>query len=298
MRSLRMFFVAVPLISAVVLTTSPSANSGEKRCRTILNCNQPVPATCTGSASQSVTPIETCCQPIAASVQPQIELVAYTRPASPRRLTPQPDALDIRRTTTDLYCAQFMAWDYGSYQVYYGLRCSDNYPAPIYGYGLGPLPGDCGSPNGACLTGSGSSIVPTAINKSSSGVFQKSVQLGRKRKTGEEPRNQVNGQATGAHQLIERTIVGQPIYIQFDSANGTSGPIVVELQRVFVKGTGKSAQALSGTFALGTEINAPPAGEVAKEFGRQQVQVIDDHIARVEIGNVIYDIVTATKLTP
>ena len=301
MRSFRTFIVTAVLVSSVVLTTSNSANSGEKRFRTISTCSQPIPVACVASTSQPAAPTQTCCQPATASVQPRIELVAYTRPASPRRLTPQPDALDIRRTTANTACAQFLAGDFGGIQVYYGLRCSDNYPIPIFANNLNPLPGDCANPNGACVT-SGSSVVPTAFNKKSStnggSVIQKSVQLNQKRKAGDEPRNSADAQATGAHQLKERTRVGQPIYIKFARPEGASGFVVVELQRYSVKGTGKASQELTGSFALGLEIDAAPAGKTAKEIDRQQIQVVADHVAQFEIGDVTYDIVTATKLVP
>lgn len=298
MRSFRTFFVAAVLVSSVVLTTSNSANSGEKRFQTISTCSQPVPVACAASTSQPAAPTQTCCQPATASVQPRIELVAYTRPASPRRLAPQPDALDLRRTTSDTACAWFMAMDYGAYQVYYGTRCSDDYAMPIYGNGLAPLPGDCGNPGGSCVT-LGASVLPTAFNKSSSSngsAIQKSVRLSQKRKAGEEPRDQVDAQATGAHKLKERARVGQPTYIKFTRPEGTSDFVIVELQRYLVKGTGRPSQELSGTIAMGLEIDAVPEGKSAKEIDRQQIQVVADHVAQLEIGDVTYDIVTATKL--
>lgn len=299
MRTLRTFFVATALVSTVALTTTHSANSREKRCRVISTCNQPTTATSTPIANQSVMPVQTCCQPTAASVQPKIELVAYVRPASPRRLTPQPDALEINQTSAEMACAQFMAADYGTYQVYYGLRCSDQYPVSIYGNNLGPLPGDCASPNGACVS-LGASVIPTGFNKKTSSnnnsVIQKDVHLTQKLKAGQERPNRADALATGAHKLKERTRVGEPTYIKF--AGSARESVVVELQKYFVKGTGKSSQELSGTFAVGTEIDAVPVGKKAKEIDRQQIQVVADHIARLTIGNVTYDIVTASKLVP
>ena len=299
MRTLRTFFVATALVSTVVLTTTHSANSREKRCRVITTCNQPTTATSTPIANQSVMPVQTCCQPTVASVQPKIELIAYARPASPRRLTPQPDALEINQTSTEMYCAQFMSAGYGTYQVYYGLRCSDQYPTPIYGSDLGPLPGDCGNPNGACVS-SGASVIPIAFNNksssSNSSVIQKDVHLTQKLRAGQERPNRADAQATGAHKLKERTRIGEPTYIKFAGSAGES--VVVELQKYFVKGTGKSSKELSGTFAIGTEVDAVPAGVKAKEMDRQQIQVVADHVARLTIGNVTYDIVTASKLVP
>lgn len=301
MRSFRTSIGAAVLISSVVLATSHSANSGEKRGRTISTCSQSAPVACASSASQPAVPTQTCCQPATASVQPRIELVAYTRPASPRRLTPQPDALDIRRTTAVTACAAFMAGQFGGVQVYYGQRCSDNQPIAIYANNLAPLPGLCENPNGACVT-IGSSVIPTAFNKKSSAnsgsAIQNSARLSQKWKAGEEPRNQVDALATGAHTLKERTRAGQPIYIKFAQPEGASGFVVVELQRYFVKGTGKASQELSGTFAVGLEVDAAPVGKAAKEIDRQQIQVVADHVAQLEIGDVTYDIVTATKLVP
>ena len=298
MRTLRTFFVATALVSTVALTTTHSANSGEKRCRVISTCNQPTTATSTPIANQSVMPVQTCCQPTAASVQPKIELIAYARPASPRRLTPQPDALEINQTSADMACAQFIAMDYGTYQVYYGLLCSDQSPVPIYGSDLGPLPGDCGNPNGACVIFN-ASIIPTAFNNksssSNSSMIQKGVQLTHKLKVGQECPNRADALATGAHKLKERTRVGEPTYIKFAGSAGES--VTVELQKYFVKGTGKSSQELSGTFAIGIEVDAAPVGVKVKEVDRQQIQVVADHVARLTIGNVTYDIVTASKLT-
>lgn len=301
MRSLRTYFVAAALISTAVLTASPPAKSGEKRCRTILACNQSVPVACTSSASQPAAPTQTCCQPAVASVQPQIELVAYTRPAVPRRLAPQPDALDISRTTADTACAIYLVSNYGSYSFYYGIRCSDQSSVPIYGSGLGPLPGNCNNPNGACVS-YGSSVVPTAflgIAPTNNGsLIQSGVCLTQKRKAGQEPSNPVNALAAGAHQLKERTRVGQPTYIKFPVSGGANEFVVAELQRYFVKGTGKSGEEHSGTFAVGTEIDAVPTDKTAKEIDRQKIEILADHVARLTIGNVTYDIVTATKLVP
>lgn len=301
MRSLRMLFVSAALVSTVVLATTPVAKSGEKRCRTITPCSQPTPVTCAAASGQSSTATQTCCQPAVASVQPQIELVAYARPASPRRLTPQPDALDIRRTTAETACAWYMVEDYGSYQLYYGTRCSDDYPIPIYASGLDPLPGDCGSPNGACVS-FGSSVVPTAFNPNSTvgsgSVIQKGVHLTQKQQAGREPRNPPNASAKGPHKLKERSRVGEPIYAKFVRPGRNTEFVIVELQKYFVRGTGKSSQEISGTLVIGTEVSAVPAGKQAQEIDRQNIQIVADHVARLKIGNATYDTVTATKLAP
>lgn len=227
--------------------------------------------------------------------------MAYTRPAAPRRLAPQPDALDIGRTTAETACALYLAANYGSYQLYYGVRCPSLSPVGIYGNDLGPLPGDCNAPNGACVS-YGFSVVPTAFQggaaANSSSFIQKGIHLAQKRKAGQEPSNAVNALATGAHQLKQRTRVGQPTYIKFPLSSGADGFVVAELQRYFVKGTGKSGEEHSGTFAVGTEIDGVPAGQTVKEIDRQKIEILADHVARLTIGNTTYDIVTATKLVP
>lgn len=294
MRSLSALFFATALVSAVVSSTAHFAKSAEKGCQSPAVESTPV-------VSQPTAPAQTCCQPIAASVQPKIELVAYTRPTTPRRLTPRPDALDIQKTNADMACAWFLAADFGSFQVYYGLRCSDQYPLPIYANNLNPLPGDCGNPNGACVS-IGDSVIPTAFNNKFSSdngsVILKGVHLTQKLKAGQERPNRADAQASGAHKLKERSRVGEPIYIRFPESAGGSGFIVVELQKYSVKGTGKASQELSGTFAIGAEVDAVPAGAKSKEIDRTQIQVINDHVARLTIGNTTYDIVTATKLAP
>lgn len=301
MRSLRMLFLSAALVSTVALATTPSAKSGEKRCRTITPCSQLTPVTCPTSTNQATTTTQTCCQPTAASIQPQIEFVAYTRPVSPRRLTPQPDALDIRRTTTDMACAWFMAMDYGSYQVYYGIRCSDQEPMPIYGNDLGPLPGDCGSPGGACFS-LGSSVVPVGFNPNSAvasnSFIQKGIHLTRKQKAAQEPNHRANESAKEPHQLQERSRAGEPIYVKFSGMDRGNEFVIVELQKYFVRGTGKSSQELSGTIAIGVEIDAVPTGKQAREIDRSNIQIVSDHVARLKIGNATYDAVTATKLVP
>lgn len=113
--SLRTFLITAALMPAVVFATSVSAKSREKRCQVISTCSLLGPVTCATSTSQPEAPTQTCCQPAAASVQPQIELVAYTRPAAPRRLAPQPDALEINPTIAQTTCAQFMI--HGRYQT-------------------------------------------------------------------------------------------------------------------------------------------------------------------------------------
>ena len=299
MRSLRTFLGATALVSAMVLTTTGTASSREKRCRVISTCSQPTTASCTPHANEPASPAQTCCQPTAASVQPKVELVAYTRPASPKRLTPQPDKLETKKTATSTACAWFMACDFGTYQIYYGIRCENNYPVPLYANALAPLPGNCDNPGGACIT-IGSSVIPTAFNVKTplrnDSAIQKDVHLAHKLKAGHAFQNQVDPQATGAHKLKERSRVGEPSYIKFAGANGES--VIVELQKYFVKGTGKDAKELSGTIAFGLEIDAAPAGEKVKDIDRQQIQVAADHVARATIGNVTYDIITATKLVP
>ncbi len=299
MRNLRTFFVTAALISTVVLSTSHSAKSGEKRCKAISTCIQPASNTCVTSASQPGASTQTCCQPTAASVQPKIELVAYTRPASPRRLAPQPDALEINPTTAQTICAQYLIYDFGSIKSYYAIKCSNNTPTIIYANGLAPLPGDCANPNGACVT-VGASVVQTAFASDSSslqgGLFHKAIHLKQKLKAGAEPANKANPLATGPHQLKERTRVGQPIYVSFAGASGDSERLVVELQRYSVKGTGKTGQELSGTFATGVEIDVAPAGTNVKQIDQQRVRVVTDNVAQIEISGVTYDIVTATKL--
>lgn len=300
MRILKGYFVAALLASAVTCVTSISVSAGEKCRQTTVatTCN---PADTSSVSQPAEATSQTCCQPAAASIQPKIELVAYARPATPRRLAPQPDALDINNTSADTACAMYMAADYGTYQLYYGIRCSNRSSIQIYGNGLGPLPGNCTNPNGACVT-LGSSVIPTAFNETSSStsesVFMKSVRLAQKRKAGQGPSNPADPLATGPHKLRERTRVGQPIYIKMEQPDGASGAVLVELQRYFVRGTGKSSEELSGTFALGTEIDSVPNGKITKVISPEQIQVMADNAARVKIGNVTYDIVTATKLTP
>lgn len=145
-------------------------------------------------------------------------------------------------------------------------------------------------------------MIRSASNDASSSaggsVFQKTVHLAAKRKAGQEPNNSVDAQATGAHALKERTRTGQPTYIKFAQPGEGTGSVVVELQRYFVKGTGLKSEELSGTFAVGVEVDSVPESKVTKEIERKQIKVLADHVARLTIGDVTYDIVTATKLTP
>lgn len=302
MRALRTTFLASAFLATVTVVASISVTAGEKRCRIQPVCQQPVPTQCVASSGQSTAAPQTCCQPQAASIQPQIELIKYERPATPRRLSPQPDALKIGQASAETQCAIFMIFDYGASELYYGVRCPTNSPVPIYASDLGPLPGNCSNPNGACIL-AGASVVPTSFSRNggsdqSSGAFQKGVHLSRKLKAGQEPSNPVNAQATGPHQLKERTRVGQPIFIRFQSPNRSGDFVVAELQRYFVKGSGKANEEHSATFAVGIEIDAAPEGKSVKGLTPAAVQIIDDYVARVTIGDASYDIVTATKLVP
>lgn len=301
MRTLRTFFVVTAFVSTVALTTANSAISREKRCRALPTCNQPTAAASTPIASQPETPVQTCCQPTVASVQPKIELVAYARPASPRRLTPRPDALDTSRTESSTSCAQFLSFDWGGCFVYIAVRCEDTWPLPIYtSQLLDPVPDDCGNLGGGCITTTNSAFIPTAFNNKSSSksesLVQKDVRLAHKLKAGQEPSNRADVQAVGAKKLRERTRVGEPSYIKFAASTGES--VVVELQKYFVRGTGKPSKEYSATIAIGVEVDAVPNGVKAKEMSRQEIQVTADHVAHVAIGNTTYNIVTATKLVP
>jgi hypothetical protein len=142
--------------------------------------------------------------------------------------------------------------------------------------------------------------VPTAAGANSSQrpgtLTQKGVKLTRKLKAGTEPINQANPQTTKPRELKERTLIGQPIFVRFSRAPGSTDFVVAELRRYSVKGIGAAGQVLAGTFAVGHEIDQAPAGNAVKELSRDQVTIADDHVARVEIGNSAYEIVTATKL--
>lgn len=302
MRTLRTTFLASAFIAAVTVVASISATAGEKRCRIQPVCQQPAPTQCVASSGQSTAAPQTCCQPQAASIQPQIELIKYERPATPRRLSPQPDALKIGQASTNIRCAIYLAFDYGAYELYYGVQCPTNQPVAIFGSDLGPLPGNCANPNGACVSG-GASVIPTASARDGgadqgSSAFQKGVHLSRKLKAGHEPSNPVNPLATGPHQLKERTRVGQPTFVRFQSPNRSGDFVVAELQRYFVKGTGKANEELSATFAVGVEIDAAPEGKSVKSLTPAAIQIIDDYVARVTVGEASYDVVTATKLVP
>lgn len=290
--------VVASFVVTVFTAHSHRAWSGEKHRRTI--CCQPI-AACQPIASQTASSVSTCCQPAAATIasaSSPIELCAHTQPA-PRRLTPQPDSLEINPTSATTVCAKWVWADWGSYKSYYAINCTTNFPMSIDG-NLSPLPGNC--PGGAACVTFGSSIVPTASGASGSqrpGSFaQKGIKLSRKHKAGEEPINQANPQATNPRTLKERTRIGQPIFVKFPRVPGSSDFVVVELQRFSVKGTGENGQELAGTFAVGVEIDQAPTGKSVKELSRDQVTVSDDHVARLEIGNVSYGIVTASKLTP
>ncbi len=295
--------IAASFAVAALTIHSHHAWSGEKHRRTI-RCTPAV--TCQPTACQTAGPVPTCCLPAAATISsssasatPPIELIAHTQPA-PRRLTPQPDSLEINPTDATTYCAMWAWADWGSYQSYYAINCSTNAPLSIDG-NLGPLPGDCANPGGACIT-FGSSFVPTASGARGSKVTgsysQKGVKLARKHKAGEEPINRANPQTTSPRTLKERTRIGQPIFVKFPRLPGSSDFVVVELQQFSVKGIGPAGQELAGTFAVGVEIDQAPAGKAVKELSRDQVKISDDHAARLEIGNVSYGIVTATKLKP
>ena len=197
-------------------------------------------------------------------------------------------------------CAIYMYADWGTYQSYYAINCATQAPLSMNGNNL-PVPGDCSNPNGACVT-FGSSVVPTASGASGSqrpGTFtQKGIKLARKHKAGEEPINKANPQATNPRELKERTRIGQAIFVKFPRVPGSADFVMVELQRFSVKGIGAARQELAGTFAVGLEIDQIPAGKTVKELSHDQVTISDDHVARVEIGNVTYQIITASKLTP
>ncbi|MBC7818855.1 MAG: hypothetical protein IAG10_18345 [Planctomycetaceae bacterium] len=298
-RRFQMLFVA-SLVATAFTVHSHRAWSGEKHRRTI--CCQPI-ATCQPIASQTAGTTPTCCQPVAATIfssSSPIELCAHTQPA-PRRLTPQPDTLDINPTVATTYCAIYMVADYGTYQVYYGINCTTHSPVSMSGNNLGPLPGNCNNPGGACIT-FGSSVIPTASGASGlqrPGTFtQKGIKLARKHKAGEEPSNQANPQATKPRELKERTRIGQPIFVKFPRVPGSSDFVVAELQRFSVKGIGAAGKELSGAITVGLEIDQAPAGKTVKELSRDQVTIADDHVARVEIGNATYEIITASNLTP
>lgn len=291
--------VAASLAAAVSVAPSQRAFSGQKHCRVVC---QPV-ATCQPTACQTTGPVPTCCQPAAATIastSSPIELCAHTQPA-PRRLTPQPDALNINPTLSTTICAIYMWADWGSYQSYYAINCSTRDPQNLNGNNLAPLPGNCDNPNGACVN-TGSSVTPTASGASStlrSGAFsQKGIKLTRKGNAGSEPINPASPQKTGTHALKERKQIGQPIYVKFARVPGSSEFVIVELKRFFVKGVGAAGQEHAGTFAVGLEIDQVPAGKTVKELSRNHVLVLDDHVARLEIGNVNYDVVAASKLTP
>ena len=284
MRSFQTISVVAMLLTTVAFAPSHSANSGEKRQAINADFIQPSAAPCAPSRPQPAATTQTCCQPATASVQPQIELAAYVRPASPKRLTPQPDALEIRRTDADLACAQFVIENLGGIFVYQAIVCSDSSVTQIFGSDLGPLPGDCANPNGACVEFGGV-------------VIGKTVRLAQKRKPGQESRVRPNALASGPHQLHERTPIGQPVYVKFAAPDDASGTVVVELRRFFVRGTGKSSQLLSGNVAYGIEVEAAPEGSIAKEIDRKQIDVLSDHSGRLKIGSVTYNFITATKLT-
>ncbi len=190
--------------------------------------------------------------------------------------------------------------DWGSFKSYYAINCTTNAPLSMDG-NLSPLPGDCNNLGGACST-FGSTVVPTASGASGSQrpttYAQTGIKLARKHKAGEEPINCANPQAKNPRALTERTRIGQPIFVKFPRVPGSSDFVLVELQRFSVRGTGTTGQELTGTFAVGMEIDQAPAGKTVKELSRDQVTVSDDHVARLEIGNVSYGIVTASKLTP
>lgn len=293
--------IAASFAVAALTIHSPRAWSGEKHRRTI--CCQPI-VTCQPIACQTAGPVPTCCLPAAttisaAALSSPIELCAHTQPA-PRRLTPQPDPLEIKPTMDTTYCAIYAWANWGFYESYYAIDCSTNSPLSIDG-NLSPLPGDCENPGSACIT-FGSSFVPTASGARGSKVTgsfsQKGIKLARKHKAGEEPINKANPQATSPRTLKERTRIGQPIFVKFPRLPGSADFVVVELQRFSVKGTGATGQELTGTFAVGMEIDQAPTGKQVKELSRDQLTISDDHVARLEIGNVRYGIVTASKLRP
>ena len=294
--------VVASLVVTVFTAYSHRAWSGEKHRRTI--CCQPI-ATCQPMTSQTAGLVPTCCQPAAATISSSstsspIELCAHTQPA-PRRLVPQPDSLEINQTAATTICAMYMWCNWGTYQSYYAITCGSNAASNLNGNNLAPLPGNCNNPGGSCIT-FGSAIVPTAAGASVSQrpgtLTQKGIKLARKHKAGDEPINQANPQTTKPRELKERTRIGQAIFVKFPRVPGSSEFVVAELQRYSVKGIGAAGQELAGTFAVGLEIDQAPAGKTVKELSRDQVTITDDHVARVEIGNAIYEIVTASKLTP
>lgn len=291
--------VAASLVTAVFSAQSQRASSGDKQRRLIC---QPIATACQPLAHQAAGSLTTCCQPAATTIpSATIQLVAHTQPA-PRQLTPQPDSLEINTTTATTICAMYMWANWGNYQSYYAINCTTQSPSNMNGNNLGPLPGDCNNPGGACIT-IGSNIIPTAASangnqQAHSAVTQKGIKLSRKLKAGQEPSNKPNPQATNSRALLERTRIGQPIYVKFPRVPGSSDSVLVELQRFSVKGLGAADEELKGTFAVGQEIDTVPAGQTAKDIRRNEISVVGDHVARLQIKNVTYEIVTATKLVP
>lgn len=282
----------------IVVSGSQAAKSGDKRCRPI--CSQATPVTCQPISCQTPGLVQTCCQPAAASIQGDIQLTAHAQPATPRKLVPTPDALNLQPTVQIVYCAMYMWADWGTFKSYYAVNCSTGQPVNIDG-NLNPVPGNCQNPDGGCVI-LGSNVAPTKFANGSilptTGNAQSGIRLKAKRKAGEGPINKIVPNPQSTHVATAREKVGRPIYVSFQPAIDKADEILVELQQYKVAGIGKGGAELTAIFSVGFEVESAPAGSTVSKLAGNQVTIKDSHVAQIKLGNATYDVVTASKLIP
>jgi hypothetical protein len=291
--------VTTLMIGAVVVTcASQPAKSGDKRCRLV--CDQATPVTCQPVACQAPALVQTCCQPAAGSVQGDIQLTAHAQPATPRKLVPTPDTLNLQPTVQTVICAVYMWADWGSFSSYYAIDCNTGQPQNLNG-NLDPVPGDCQNPNGGCII-FGSSVTPTKSPNGSyfnrTGTTQNGIRLKAKRKAGAGPIDTIHSNDKSTQVAKSRERIGQPIYVKLHPNTNPADEILLELQQYKVTGIGKNGTELTGIFSVGFEVESAPAGRVVTNLAGSQVTIKDPHVAQIKLGNVTYEVVTASKLIP
>ena len=204
-------------------------------------------------------------------------------------------------TTTECTCAFFPFVYHGGYYTYYAIDyypdCNTSQPVGMDGnFTIGT-----NDPCPTCPTNQCIQVIRTTSHTPGSHQFKpgtrldKALQWDQKLalKSGTAKTKGPNG-TERAIEIETKELADAKMLVSFTTGN-TLYFAKLHVVRVEAQNLGKNKSATVSDFAIGQEIEAPPADQKVRDV-TSQIKILDTNVAQIRIGNTTYQVVTATPL--
>ena len=210
----------------------------------------------------------------------------------------QPNAIGAKPLTATCACALYSMAGFTGYAYYYGVICATQQPVGIAGAFVAPF--GCPSPAPPCRTNNCIDWTTNRFSGSSSGNHghQNTAKLIRKSAHNEPLRLFPNASSPAPERDTKKTtelLRGNDRTLVKFIIGGTAFYAKLHLLQFEERAMANQPWELRGQFAIGQEINEPPAG-LSPTLLTTGVNKVGDNVVELKIGSLTYQVVTFTPV--